>query len=608
MKNWIKRHLISISGIYSLLNTNSIKIKTIEICLVIYNSIFSLFLVYFLAVNHDFSIASFIALQLLASILIYFFIKRKLIWAASIIFAFLPSLLFLFFPLFRHELTSFECYFISTTGSLFSLFGIMLFSFQNDKKLYAGSFIYSSLYVLLSDSIIRSLSSVAIADYSHDFLLGICFKVLMLVFFFTSMFLYKEFGHIYALRLGIFYNKLKKKNIEYVGLLKQLTQANDERNNSIKIALDKNQELEKLTEELLHQREVLEEVLISYKKQEQELDKNYQASLDKESKIKEQYAELVIIKEEMYSQNEMIMRQQHLLLEKNKALETYTKAVLNLNKTKKANSVTFSKKIKEILMTCAQILDLRYVNIWRYDASSNSINRLMEYDQKENNFTDGGGVFYAKDYPIYFKAILSNAIIKVDQVRDAAEVSEFLHGYFIPKNVHSTLECPFFINGEFGGIMCIEHELEPRTWSNEEIFFSKSLTEIISNTFMELQNSEHEDKIIAQTSELNKKNELLEQQKYEIENIKNYLEERIKERTLELQQKNTKLTEIAKTNSIILKKPLHRILGLCYIMQEQYSGIVEIQECLAHLKTSSKELEVAVDKINEMLSTFDSSS
>lgn len=488
------------------------------------------------------------------------------------------------------------------------MFGIMLFSFQNDKKLYAASFIYSLLYVLLSDTILRSFSSLTMANDPYDFLLGICFKLLMFVFFFTSMFLFKEFGHIYALRLGIFYNKLKKKNIEYVGLLKQLTQANDERNNSIKVALDKNMELERLTEQLLHQREVLEEVLISYKKQEQELDKNYQASLEKESKIKEQYAELVIIKEEIDSQNEMILKQQQLLLVKNKALETYTKAVLYLNKTKKANSVTFNKKIKEILMTCAQILDLRYVNIWKYDANSNSISRLLEYDKKENSFTDGGGVFYGKDYPIYFKSILSNAIIKIDQIHEAPEISEFLEGYFIPKNIHSTLECPFFINGEFGGIMCIEQELMPRVWSNEEIFFSKSLTEIISNTFMELQNSEHEEKIVAQASELNKKNELLEQQKYEIENIKNYLEERIKERTMELQQKNTKLTEIAKTNSIILKKPLHRILGLCYIMQEQYSDIVEIQECLTHLKTSSKELEVAVDKINEMLSTFDSSS
>lgn len=604
MKNWVKRHLISISGIYSLLNTNSIKIKTIEICLLIYNSIFSLFLIYFLAVNHNFSIASYIVLQLVISILIYFLIKRKLISLASIIFAFLPSLLFLFFPVFYNELDAFQHYFISNTGTLFATLGIIIFSFQKEKALYITSVVYGLLYVFISDIAINSFATQDHLYHNHHLALGICSKFILFILFFVSIFLYKEIGYVFAIKLNMFYERLKHKNKEYIGLVRKLNLANDERNNSMQAALDKNAELEKLTTELLHQRETLQSVLISFKKQEEELDKNYQNSLEKETKIKEQYAELMISKEEIDAQNEMILKQQFSLLEKNKALEMYTKALLYLNKTKKVNSITLVKKLKDILVTCAETLDARYVSIWTFDSQKNAIVCIQAYDKQENTFNEGE-IFYAKDYPIYFSNIQNNHILKADRAQTSVELSEFLQNYLIPKNIHSLLDAPYYLNGEFGGIICIEIDQKFRNWSNEEIFFSKSLTEILSNTFMELQNSDNEEKILLQTSELNKKNELLEQQKYEIENIKNYLEERIKDRTFELQQKNTKLTEIAKTNSIILKKPLHRILGLCYIMQEQYHEISEIQECLSHLKISSKELEVAVDQINEMLNRFD---
>ncbi|HTF82908.1 MAG TPA: GAF domain-containing protein [Cytophagales bacterium] len=476
---------------------------------------------------------------------------------------------------------------------LFSVFGVIIFSYRTERRLAVISSAYSFFYGCFSDFIITTFSAQDHISTHHELLLVICYKLLLFTLFFTSIYTYKELSYRASEKIDKYFNKLKGKNKQYITLLKQLHKAQHHHHSQNINTKTLENEIERLKETLIQK--------------DKALDENYKQFLYKEQQLRDQYQELSKIKEEIDIQNATILKQQQLLQEKNQSLEMYTNALLYLNRTKKVNSVTFIKRMKEILVTCVETLEVRYVGIWQYHTDRDAIECIMEYDKKQDVFKEGE-LFLSKDYPTYFKSILSNNILKADDVQTHPDLKEFLDSYLVPKNITSMLDAPFFVNGTFGGIICIEHEGEARVWNNEEIFFSKSLSEIISNTFMELRSSENEEKIIFQSQELSKKNELLEQQKNEIESIKNYLEERIKERTLELQQKNNRLTEIAKTNSIVLRKPLHRIQGLTYILQEQYKDITEIQDCIKHLKTSSIELEVAVDQINSMLNPFDRSS
>ena len=68
----------------------------------------------------------------------------------------------------------------------------------------------------------------------------------------------------------------------------------------------------------------------------------------------------------------------------------------------------------------------------------------------------------------------------------------------------------------------------------------------------------------------------------------------------DLQNRNTKLAEYAFINSHLLRAPLARILGLADLVTKQVI-LSEDQELLANFKTSARELDAIISKINEVL-------
>jgi GAF domain-containing protein len=51
------------------------------------------------------------------------------------------------------------------------------------------------------------------------------------------------------------------------------------------------------------------------------------------------------------------------------------------------------------------------------------------------------------------------------------------------RNIFSVLDTPVFINGELKGIVCFEATDEMRQWDNEDINFSRSVSDIIAIAF-----------------------------------------------------------------------------------------------------------------------------
>ncbi|HEY9047232.1 MAG TPA: hypothetical protein VIN08_15110 [Ohtaekwangia sp.] len=111
------------------------------------------------------------------------------------------------------------------------------------------------------------------------------------------------------------------------------------------------------------------------------------------------------------------------------------------------------------------------------------------------------------------------------------------------------------------------------------------------------------------TVEIEQQNKLLKDQNEEITQINNrleeanfHLEERVAERTLELEGHNKKLTEYAFINSHLLRGPLCSILGLINLLNNAQMSDAE-KEILTHLKQSSHNLDDVVSKIGKALAT-----
>jgi signal transduction histidine kinase len=85
-----------------------------------------------------------------------------------------------------------------------------------------------------------------------------------------------------------------------------------------------------------------------------------------------------------------------------------------------------------------------------------------------------------------------------------------------------------------------------------------------------------------------------------LEEYNQHLEERVLERTEELEIKNRKLTEYAFINSHLLRGPLSRVLGLINLLQMTELSDKE-KEILSHLNCAGAELDEVIDKINKAI-------
>lgn len=107
-----------------------------------------------------------------------------------------------------------------------------------------------------------------------------------------------------------------------------------------------------------------------------------------------------------------------------------------------------------------------------------------------------------EDYPIYFKGLNENPLILATDVFKSVVFEEFKENYFKKFNIKSTLDIPIYISGKLIGISCFEAVDEVKNWTNEDINFAKTISEIIALAIETIKRKEAEDQII-------KKNKIL---------------------------------------------------------------------------------------------------
>ena len=100
--------------------------------------------------------------------------------------------------------------------------------------------------------------------------------------------------------------------------------------------------------------------------------------------------------------------------------------------------------------------------------------------------------------------------------------------------------------------------------------------------------------------ELNTQNQKINRINEELRKLNDHLESRIAERTSDLEQRNSQLTEYAFINSHLLRAPVARVIGLLNLI-DKTEGIEKREEILKHLNQAGVDLEKIVSKISNAL-------
>jgi GAF domain-containing protein len=324
--------------------------------------------------------------------------------------------------------------------------------------------------------------------------------------------------------------------------------------------LTQNEELTQQRDEITIQRQHIEEQNIQLRKQFEQIEKTN--------------AELAMRATEIFNRNA--------------TLEEHWHTLLSISKSRSVNFGDSVEALRLITKTAADSLKTHRVSVWQYQPEANSIKCLLLYEADTDSFTHDDDL-HGKEFPRYFEALMKEEVIPADEAETDSHTFEFKDSYLRPHHIQSMLDTPYFLDGKLGGVICCEHH-EHRHWLAEDIIFAQALSDIVSLMLRATQRRQYEARI--------------REQKKEISRINQSLEQRIKERTHELENQNHQLAEYAFINSHLLRAPLCRMLGLIHLIEISDLKMKEM-ELIDHLKKSGDELDDVVKRINKAIENGD---
>ena len=306
---------------------------------------------------------------------------------------------------------------------------------------------------------------------------------------------------------------------------------------------------------------------------------------DANSQLKASDEELRQNIEELVSIQDALILREGEIINNRKKLEEYSMLLMRLAKSPRVQNGLVSEALEEICLLTATGMNTSRVSIWLLESDPTRITCVKLYQRAENSYSDGAQLFQ-QDYPAYFSAIMHEEIICAIEARKEAATKEFNTAYLEPLGIFSMLDSPVFLDGELAGVLCCEHCEAIRRWSAEDMIFAKSVADIIALMYKAAERIANEKEI--------------REQRDEIASMNYYLEERVRDRTMELEKQNMQLTEYAFINSHMLRAPLSRILGLITLLNDAKNEQAR-QEIIQFIKISGEELDLITKKINDAL-------
>lgn len=158
-------------------------------------------------------------------------------------------------------------------------------------------------------------------------------------------------------------------------------------------------------------------------------------------------------------------------------IKKYHKALTKLSTTNFTNHDNLSLLLKVIFETASDASNIQRISFWKYYSDRIECQNLYDLHTKTHS---SQSILYRNDFPIYFEAIEKEQLIIASDISKQYEISEFVNNYFKKHAIFSLLDYPVFINGKLYGIICFEATQEKRYWDNEDVNFTRSVSEIIS--------------------------------------------------------------------------------------------------------------------------------
>ena len=160
-------------------------------------------------------------------------------------------------------------------------------------------------------------------------------------------------------------------------------------------------------------------------------------------------------------------------------LERMTLVLQKLTSNTKRHGQNLVVALREITEAVAESLNVARATVWVCDDERTKLECLDLYDHHDHRHSTGPELL-AQDHPAYFAALAGHRVIDAGVAQKDPRTHEISKSYLEPHGITSLLDAPIRRDGEFVGVICLEHIGPVRRWTTEEITFIGSIADLIA--------------------------------------------------------------------------------------------------------------------------------
>ncbi len=285
-----------------------------------------------------------------------------------------------------------------------------------------------------------------------------------------------------------------------------------------------------------------------------------------------------------------------------KKLQELNSGIISISQNHLVHSDNLQTSLQEILVFTAHTADVSRISVWELDEGKDHIKGVVCYDALSKQFTVPGLLSRAL-YPTYFQHLLQEKIIVAEDAIKDTKTKEFTDTYLLPLGIKSMMDAPFFMDGEFKGILCYEEQRGIRKWDEIDQLYAMSISKLISIAYYCQLCHEQFDQLEIKNRDLENKNNALVSINEKVVEINEDMAHHLLSKELGMVELEKFIEKISFKNSHEVRGPLSRILGLTKLYR--YDENVHNKKLYVdYIEASATELDIIVREIAKTLRTI----
>ncbi|HEY3343703.1 MAG TPA: GAF domain-containing protein [Anaerolineaceae bacterium] len=145
--------------------------------------------------------------------------------------------------------------------------------------------------------------------------------------------------------------------------------------------------------------------------------------------------------------------------------------------------------VRSIAETCAQVMDMDRVTVWRPTAIETEYQCIEAFDRGQKTHSSGD-ILLINQYPNFFNAILNERLIRIPDITADPRVTGIENDYLKHHRITALLCVPLWIRGRLSGFISFEKEKLKDRWSQAQETFACQIGDLVVQTIYSAQNQE----------------------------------------------------------------------------------------------------------------------